>query len=85
MGAYSQYIYFLPLLVMIGVIFYSSNKRKKDQTKLMDSLKVGDKIVTIGGIKGTIVKINEEDNSVDIKIDNNARLTLVKSAIARKG
>lgn len=85
MGAYSQYIYFLPLIVMILIIFYSSNKRKKDQMQLMNSLKVGDKIVSIGGIKGTIVKINEEDNSVEIKIDNNAKLTLIRSAIARKG
>lgn len=85
MGAFGQYIYFLPLIVMIGIIFYSSNKRKKDQAQLMNSLKVGDKIVSIGGIKGTIVKINEEDNSVEVKIDSNAKLTLIRSAIARKG
>ena len=81
MGAYVQYIYFLPLVVMLAIIFYSSNKRKKEQMKLMDGLKTGDKVVTIGGIKGTIARINEEDNSVDIKIDNNAKI----SAIARKG
>ena len=85
MGAYVQYIYFLPLVVMLAIIFYSSNKRKKEQMKLMDGLKTGDKVVTIGGIKGTIVKVNEEDNSIDIKIDNNAKMTVIKSAIARKG
>lgn len=85
MGAYVQYIYFLPLGVMLAIIFYSSNKRKKEQMKLMDGLKTGDKVVTIGGIKGTIVKVNEEDNSLDIKIDNNAKMTVIKSAIARKG
>ena len=70
---------------MLAIIFYSSNKRKKEQMKLMDGLKAGDKVVTIGGIKGTIVKVNEEDNSLDIKIDNNAKMTVIKSAIARKG
>ena len=85
MGAYVQYIYFLPLIVMLGIIFYSSNKRKKEQMKLMNDLKAGDKVVTIGGIKGTIVKVNEEDNSIDIKIDNNAKMTVIKSAVARKG
>ena len=85
MGAYVQYIYFLPWVVMLAIIFYSSNKRKKEQMKLMDGLKTGDKVVTIGGIKGTIVKVNEEDNSLDIKIDNNAKMTVIKSAIARKG
>ena len=85
MGAYVQYIYFLPLIVMIAIIFYSKKKKKKEQMKLMDGLKTGDKVVTIGGIKGTIVKVNEEDNSLDIKIDNNAKMTVIKSAIARKG
>ena len=85
MGAYVPYIYFLPLIVMLAIIFSSSNKRKKEQMKLMDGLKAGDKVVTIGGIKGTIVKVNEEDNSLDIKIDNNAKMTVIKSAIARKG
>lgn len=85
MGAYVQYIYFLPLIVMLGIIFYSSNKRKKEQMRLMNDLKAGDKVVTIGGIKGTIVKVNEEDNSIDIKIDNNAKMTVIKSAVARKG
>ena len=42
MGAYVQYIYFLPLVVMLAIIFYSSNKRKKEQMKLMDGLKTGD-------------------------------------------
>ena len=41
MGAYVQYIYFLPLVVMLAIIFYSSNKRKKEQMKLMDGLKTG--------------------------------------------
>ena len=85
MGAYVQYIYFFFFFLMFTIIFYSFNKRKKEQMKLMDGLKTGDKVVTIGGIKGTIVKVNEEDNSLDIKIDNNAKMTVIKSAIARKG
>ena len=82
MGAYIQYIYFLPIVLMLAMIFYSSNKRKKDQSKLMDGLKVGDKVVTIGGIKGTISSI--ADTTIEIKIDSNAKLTLIKSAISRK-
>ena len=82
MGAYIQYIYFLPIVLMLVMIFYSSNKRKKEQEKLISSFKVGDKVVTIGGIKGTIVTINE--TTIEIKVDGNTKLTLIKSAISRK-
>ena len=82
MGAYIQYIYFLPIVLMLVMMFYSSNKRKKDQAKLMDSFKVGDKVVTIGGIKGTISSINE--TTIEIKVYGETKLTLVKSAISRK-
>ena len=82
MGAYIQYIYFLPIVLMLVMIFYSSNKRKKDQEKLIGSFKVGDKVVTIGGIKGTIATINE--TTIEIKVDGNTKLTLIKSAISRK-
>ena len=82
MGAYIQYIYFLPIVLMLVMIFYSSNKRKKEQEKLISSFKVGDKVVTIGGIKGTIASVNE--TTIEIKVDSNTKLTLIKSAISRK-
>ena len=80
MGAYIQYIYFLPIVLMLVMIFYSSNKRKKEQEKLISSFKVGDKVVTIGGIKGTIASVNE--TTIEIKVDSNTKLTLIKSAIS---
>ena len=82
MGAYIQYIYFLPIVLMLVMIFYSSNKRKKEQEKLISSFMVGDKVVTIGGIKGTIASVNE--TTIEIKVDSNTKLTLIKSAISRK-
>jgi len=46
---------------------------------LLESLKVGDKITTVGGIQGTIVNILTE--TVEMKIDKNARMTVLKSAV----
>ena len=47
---------------------------------MMDNLKVGDKVVTIGGIKGEVAVILTD--SVELKIDKNARITIIKSAIS---
>lgn len=48
---------------------------------MLDSLKEGTNIVTIGGIKGTIVAVREEE--VDVKVDKGIKVTFVKSAISR--
>ena len=47
---------------------------------MINSLKAGDKITTIGGIKGTIVEVSED--TVEIKIDKSARMIILKSAVS---
>lgn len=66
--------------IMLPTIFSNRKKRNK-QKALMDSLKKGDNIVTIGGIHGKILEISEE--TVEIQIDGKgSRMTISKSAIA---
>lgn len=62
---------------------YDSSKQEKakKQKEMLDSLKEGTNIVTIGGIKGTIVAVREEE--VDVKVDKGIKVTFVKSAISR--
>ena len=53
------------MLVLMLAVFYfmlirPENKRKKQAQEMRDSLKKGDKITTIGGIVGTIVKVNND-------------------------
>ena len=47
---------------------------------MINSLKAGDKITTIGGIKGTVVEVLTD--TVEIKIDKTARMTILKSAVS---
>ncbi len=63
---------FAPLLIII-VLFYfmlirPQKKREKETRAMLDAMKVGDKIVTIGGICGKIVRI--KDNFVFIETGN---------------
>ena len=55
-------------------------KRSKDQKKFKESLEKGQKVITIGGIHGRIVEIQE--TTVTIEVENSVRLRLEKSAIA---
>lgn len=78
----------IPTLVTFGlvfVIFYfliirPQNKKKKEAESMLKALKKGDKVVSIGGIHGTIQSI--KDDSVVLKIDGNTKMTLSRSAIS---
>lgn len=71
--------------VLIIVIFYfflirPQNKKQKETQKMIDALKKGDKVVTIGGIHGVISSTKEK--TVVVKIDDNTKVEFTRSAIA---
>jgi preprotein translocase subunit YajC len=76
---------FIPFLC-IGVIFYfliirPQSKRQKELQSLISSLKTGDKVVTNGGIHGIIANV-KEGNTLILKIADNVKIEIDKSAIA---
>ncbi len=75
---------FLPLVLIIVVFYFffirPQMKRSKDQKKFKESLQKGQKIITIGGIHGRIVEIQE--TTVTIEVENNVRLRVEKTAVA---
>ncbi len=75
---------FLPL-VLIFIVFYffiiRPQKKKEDQRKAMiEAVKKGDRIVTIGGVHGTVTQVDE--TSVLAQVDNNTKLRIEKSALS---
>lgn len=82
LAKYGTYI----MIVVWGLIIYlfmvvPNKKKAKKQKEMLDSLKEGVNIVTIGGIKGTIVTVREDE--VDVRVDKGVKITFVKSAISR--
>lgn len=75
---------FLPLVLIIVVFYFffirPQMKRSKDQKKFKESLQKGQKVITIGGIHGRIVEIQE--TTVTIEVENSVRLRLEKTAVA---
>ena len=66
--------YFIIMMVLMFAMLYffmirPENKRKKEAQNLRDSLKVGDVITTIGGIVGTICKVNESTIVIETSAD----------------
>lgn len=78
-----QLLSFLPL-VLIFVVFYfmllrPQRKREKERMIMLNSLRRGDKVITIGGLHGSIVDLSEK--KVTLKVNDNSRLVFERSAI----
>ena len=77
----------LLFLGLMGVFFYvllirPQRRRQQQQRQLLDSLDVGDEVMTVAGIYGTIRRMDED--RVTVEVAPGVDLQMSKSAIARK-
>ena len=73
---------FIPL-ILIFVIFYfflirPQQKKVKEHKAMVESLKRGDKVVTSGGITGTVERIIDNDK-IEVEIAENVKVEIVRS------
>ena len=71
-------------LIFVVMWFFMIRPQRKQQKELQnfrDSLKKGDKVVTIGGIYGTVAEIKED--SVLIEVDNSVKIRVSKQALVK--
>jgi len=80
----SQYPQLLFIAVIIGVFYFlvikPQQKRAKQQKEMVSAIKVGDEIVTIGGIFGTVVESGER---LRIRVASGAELEIAKQAVGQ--
>ena len=75
---------FLPLIIlMIFMFFRAPQKQKQQRKKIEQSLEKNDKILTIGGIIGTIVDLKDDEITLKIDESNNTKIKVRRSAIGR--
>ena len=84
-GGGFQSLIFLLLIIVVFYMFFirPQMKKSKDLRKFRENLKKGDRIVTIGGIHGKIVEM--QDKTVTIEVEDQTRLKVEKSGIAMDG
>jgi preprotein translocase subunit YajC len=72
----------MPLIILVFyfLVMRPQNKKQKEAKKMLENLRKGDRIVTIGGLRGTIVSV--KDDAVILKVDDNTKLEYSKSAVA---
>ena len=76
---------FLPLIAIVVVFYFfmirPQMKKAKEQKKYIESLKKGDKILTIGGIYGKIAEVRE-DESMIIEVEDGSKMRISKNAVS---
>ena len=74
----------LMFAVIIGIFYFMilrpQQKRQKERTKLLESMKKGDRVVTAGGIHGTIIGI--EDKTLLLQIADNVKVKVERGSIS---
>lgn len=68
------------ILIFYFLIIRPQKKKDKEAKAMLAAMKKGDRVISIGGIHGTIITVKE--NTVVVKVDDNARIEFTKSAIA---
>ncbi len=80
-GGYAAILPFaLVILIFYFVLYRPMRKRQKSLEQMVASLKNGDKVITSGGIFGTVAGI--KDHTVMLKVSDQAKIEVAKSAIA---
>jgi preprotein translocase subunit YajC len=85
-GMWSMLLIMLPLILLFTMLTTKPQpKEQQRQKKFLDELKKNDRVITAGGILGTVVNISGDSEFVTLKIDenNNTKLQVLKQSIVR--
>ena len=81
----SPFFQFIPLILILGVFWFliirPQQKKQKEHQRMVDSLRKGDKVVTNGGIFGTIVKVG--DDRLTLEIASKIQIQLERNQVSR--
>ena len=82
----SAFLSFLPLILIVVVMYLlilrPQAKKQKDRQKMLDTVKKGDEVVTVGGVHGKVVGLKNDDKVLVVKVDDNVKLDIDRSAIS---
>ncbi|MBE8949002.1 MAG: preprotein translocase subunit YajC [Quinella sp. 3Q1] len=74
---------FAPIILMLLIFYFllyrPQKKAQEERTRMLDSLKVGNRVITVGGIFGKIVSLTDE--IVTLKIADNVEIEVARASI----
>jgi len=82
-GAPSAWVQLMPFVLVLGIFYFvilmPMRRRQQKVQAFLAALKVGDRIVTSGGLFGTITRLG--DQSIQLQVANNVRVEVSRNAV----
>lgn len=79
----SLWVTLMPFVLMFAIFYFllirPQQKKSRERSSMLNALKKGDKVTTIGGLHGTIEQIS--DDTIVLKVNDVTKLTFDRSAI----
>src|SRR5438046_3013184 len=80
-----------PMTIMLGLFFLfffivilpGQRRQEKERLAMIAAAEKNDRVLTNGGIYGTIVSISDKEDEMLVKVDDNVKLRMTRSSIAR--
>ena len=77
------------MVALFAIVYFfmirPQNKKQKEIQKFRDALQIGDEVITIGGIHGTVKHIDAERQVITLKVATGVEINFDKSAIVPSG
>ena len=74
--------FFLIMLIIYFLMIRPQAKRQKEKQNMLLALKKGDKVITVGGIHGTVAGIKNQGKVIVLKVDKSLNININRSAIS---
>ncbi len=81
-GTSIYWIFFVLLIAMTGWMFWQQSRQQRARRQIQNSVSTGDKVVTMGGMIGTVEDVRETE--LTLKIADGVKIRVLKSAIGGK-
>ena len=84
-GVTSAVLNYLPIILIFGVFYFllirPQQTRAREMKAMLAALRRGDRVVTAGGILGTVQRVKEGSNEIEVDIAPNVRVTVMRDTI----
>ena len=82
-GASSLFLIGGMFVIMYFFMIRPQQKKAKDQQSYVDSLKAGDKVITIGGLHGTVSSVRDKTVVLEVDSSKGIKMVFLKTAISK--
>ena len=83
-GSLNQFV--TPMILIVGVfylmVFRPQQKRAKEMKEMLAALRRGDRVLTAGGILGTVQRVKDGSDEIEVEIAQNVRVTVMRDTIS---